>query len=94
MNISGKALEKLEAWLSPMTWYTNHYSDMGRFHDFVETLDCETDCDLNENHLLERIMDLSKKKHPDFNEEEREKIIKGFVGRASNIVDYLQHVSR
>ena len=86
MNLSPKTEEKLEAWIGPSTWHTNHPSDMDRWYDFVDQYQRDHGYTIDEVALREHI---ERKIGGGVNKSLRN-IIREQISLAYHILDFLK----
>jgi len=76
----------LAEWIALDTWHTGHPLALGRFYDFVTVL-CEERF-MDEGLIRQTIHQEIETHHPNFNREERERLVDNFVHIAVHIYHF------
>ena len=90
MILSTVTQEKLNAWIAPDTWHTQHDSDMNRWYEFVDQYQKDHGFSIDEHALKDHIANTANCA----TNEELIKTVSQRISLAYNILDFLKHTGR
>ena len=90
MKLQPQTESKLDAWLAPSTWHTNHDNDMNRWYEFVNQYQRDHGFQVPESDLKELIV----RKAEIENNDALKETVSERISLAYNILDFLKHTGR